>query len=50
MFIARAKLPDFFRRERRLVASDLVGSTITPESGFAPPNSRLHDTADGVER
>jgi amino acid transporter len=50
MLVARAKLPDFFRRERRLVAGDLVGSITTPESRFAPPDRGPHDTAYGVER
>jgi amino acid transporter len=36
MLVARAKLPDFFRRERRLIASDLV-TTTTSEATFAPP-------------
>jgi NADH:ubiquinone oxidoreductase subunit 6 (subunit J) len=37
MLVARAKLPDFFRRERRLVAGDLV-TTTTSEARFAPPH------------
>ncbi|MDT5350026.1 MAG: hypothetical protein QOH91_3313 [Mycobacterium sp.] len=40
MLIARAKLPDFFRRERRLVAGDLVASTAS-EGRFAPPDYKL---------
>jgi amino acid transporter len=36
MLIARVKLPDFFRRERRLVAGDLVATT-TSEARLAPP-------------
>ena len=37
MLVARAKLPDFFRRERRIVAGDLV-TTTTSEARFAPPH------------
>jgi amino acid transporter len=40
MLVARAKLPDFFRRERRHVASDLV-TTTTSEARRAPPGYEL---------
>jgi hypothetical protein len=37
MLVARAKLPYFFRRERRSVAGDLI-TTTTSEARFAPPH------------
>ncbi len=40
MLVARAKLPAFFRNERRLVAGDPI-ETITPEAVFAPADSML---------
>ena len=40
MLVARAKLPDFFRRERRLVAADL--RTTTSEANLVPPEHQLY--------
>jgi hypothetical protein len=40
MLVARAKLPDFFRRERRHVAGDLV-TTTRSEARRAPPGYEL---------
>jgi hypothetical protein len=40
MILARVFRPDFFRRERRMVAGEPI-KTVTPEAVFAPADSMM---------